>query len=108
MFKPFKPPQPKRPQQATIDLTSVPDSDTEIVPDSDEEFQTRPFKRRRLLVHEVEGPSLDKAPTSSSAAKAPRKPLLVVKNPTVVKPGEASISEGPEGYYLVLWYYSAD
>ena len=105
MFKPFKPPLRQRPQQATIDLTSIPDSDTEIVPDSDEEVQARPLKKRRLLVHEVEPPSPPKAPSASFAARAPRQPLLVVKNPTHTQVSDvSSINEGLEGYYMVLWY----
>ena len=109
MFKPFKPPLPKRPQQATVDLTIVPDSDTEIVPDSDEEIQARPFKKRRLLVHEVQGPQPEKAPTASIAARAPRKPLLVVKDPINLQVDNASsATEGPEGYYMVLWYVPRD
>jgi len=105
MFKPFKPPLLKRPQPSTVDLTIVPDSDTEIVPDSDEEVQARPFKKRKLLVHEVQGPSPERVPAISLAARAPRKPLLVVKNPTNVQVDDVcSAADGLERYYMVLWY----
>jgi hypothetical protein len=98
MFKPFKPPLLKsvaKPASISpIDLT-----------ESDDEPVHRPYKKRKLLVHVVEdSPPPTKAPNASSAVLAPRKPLLVVKNPTELRPTYDAFAEGPEGYYMVLWY----
>jgi DNA repair and recombination protein RAD54B len=98
MFKPFKPPLLKsiaKPASITpIDLT-----------ESDEEPVHRPYKKRKLLVHVVEdSPPPTKAPSASSAVLAPRKPLLVVKNPTELRSAHDASAEGLEGYYMVLWY----
>ncbi|KAG9246250.1 SNF2 family N-terminal domain-containing protein [Calycina marina] len=103
LFKPFKPPMlvGKR-QQTPIDLASVPDSDVEVIPESDDEVQPRPYKKRKLLVHEVDV-SIEKASMLSSAAKAPRKPLLVVNKPVNTKSEDQAGAEGVEGYYIVLW-----
>jgi DNA repair and recombination protein RAD54B len=98
MFKPFKPPLLKSVAKsasiAPIDLT-----------ESDDEPVHRPYKKRKLLVHVVEdSPPPTKVPSASSAVLAPRKPLIVVKNPTELKSTQDASVEGPEGYYMVLWY----
>ncbi|KAK6605651.1 ssu processome component [Botrytis cinerea] len=59
----------------------------------------------RLLIHNVEEAPKIKAPITSSAANAPRKPLMVVKNPVEATQAPTP-SENPssiDGYYLVLW-----
>jgi DNA repair and recombination protein RAD54B len=91
MFKPFKPPILKSIEKpASIDLT-----------ESDDE--PRPFKKRKLLIHVVEDiPPLAKV-SASTAVLAPRKPLLVVKNPIELNSTQATTAAGPEGYYIVLW-----
>lgn len=98
MFKPFKPPLLKSVAKsapiAPIDLT-----------ESDDEPVHRPYKKRKLLVHVVEdSPPLIIAPHVSSAVLIPRKPLLVVKNSNELKSTQDASVEGPEGYYMVLWY----
>jgi DNA repair and recombination protein RAD54B len=98
MFKPFKPPLLKSVAKpapvAPIDLT-----------ESDDEPVHHPYKKRKLLIHVVEdSPPPTKAPRVSSAAFAPRKPLVLVKNPTELKTTQDASADGPEGYYLVLWY----
>jgi DNA repair and recombination protein RAD54B len=98
MFKPFKPPLIKsitKPAPVDIDLT-VPDSD------SDADSQPRPPKKRRLIHVVEDSPPLNRTATSS-AVLAPRKPLLVVKNPAEAKPSTEDSTDGPEGYYMVLW-----
>lgn len=96
MFKPFKPPLLKSvAKPATVDLT-----------ESDDEAQTRPYKKRKLLVHIVEdSPPRAIAPVSS-AVLAPRKPLLVVKKPADLNAASEGPADSPEGYYMVLWYGS--
>jgi DNA repair and recombination protein RAD54B len=99
MFKPFKAPLLKRVEKkVSVDLT---------VSDSEEDAPQRPYKKRRI--HIVEDSPKKTEPTSSAAVAAPRKPLLVVKNPTETKSNESTIADGVEGYYMVLWYdhYSA-
>jgi DNA repair and recombination protein RAD54B len=93
MFKPFKPPLLKSVAElASIDLT-----------ESDDEPLPHPSKKRKLLIHVVEdSPPPARAP--SSAVLAPRKPLLVVKNPMDLKSTQDAAAESPEGYYIVLWY----
>jgi DNA repair and recombination protein RAD54B len=96
MFKPFKPPLLKEIEKTfSIDLT---------VSDSEAENHPRPNKKRKLLIHTVEAP-VKTFPPKSQAANAPRKPLLVVRNPTNA---EEAVSSPPEeghlGYYRVLWY----
>ncbi len=98
MFKPFKPPLlqsvAKPAPVAPIDLT-----------ESDDEPVHRPYKKRKLLIRVVEeSPPPTKAPPVSSAVLAPRKPLLIVKNSNEQKSTQDSFAEGPEGYYMVLWY----
>ncbi|RDL40457.1 p-loop containing nucleoside triphosphate hydrolase [Venustampulla echinocandica] len=96
MFKPFKPPLLKSVRKSTVDLTES---------DSESEFpQSRPTKKRKLI-HVVEDspPPSKKPPPSSSAVNAPRKPLLVVKNPVETKTSSDQLLEGLEGYYMVLW-----
>jgi DNA repair and recombination protein RAD54B len=97
MFKPFKPPLlksvAKQGPNTSIDLTK-----------SDDEPLHRPYKKRKLLIHVVEeSPPPTTAPPVSSAVFAPRKPLLVVKNPIELKSTQDASAEGPEGYYMVLW-----
>ncbi len=99
MFKPFKPPLLKSVQKPhTIDLTDSRD-------DSDDETQQRPTKKRRLIHVVEESPPKPKT-TASSAVKAPRKPLLLVKNPTEMRqPTDGDGESGAiEGYYIVLWW----
>ncbi len=92
MFKPFKPPLLKSIEKpASIDLT-----------ESDEE--PHPSKKRKLLIHVVEDSPPPARTSTSSADLAPRKPLLVVKNPVELKSTQGAAVEGPEGYYIVLWY----
>jgi DNA repair and recombination protein RAD54B len=96
MFKPFKPPLLKKVEKpAPVDLTAS---------DSDPEIQHRPYKKRKLLIHRVEESPTKTAPIASPAVLASRKPLLVVKNPSETKEPPSSDSEGPEGYYIVLWW----
>lgn len=93
MFKPFKAPLLKRiEKKESVDLT---------ISDSEYDIQERPFKKRRI--HLVEDSPKKKLQAASAAVAAPRKPLLVVKNPTETTSSESTLSEGLEGYYLVLW-----
>lgn len=73
------------------------------ISDSEDDVQERPFKKRKLLVHIVEDSPPKKTAFVSAAASAPRKPLLLVKNPAIPKPHADAASDGLEGYYLVLW-----
>jgi DNA repair and recombination protein RAD54B len=98
MFKPFKPPLLKSVAKPTpsapIDLTG-----------SDDEPIHHPYKKRKLLIHIVEdSPPPTNAPPASLAALAPRKPLFVVKNSNDLNSTRNASAEGPEGYYMVLWY----
>jgi hypothetical protein len=94
MFKPFKPPLLKSAAKpASIDLT-----------ESDDEPQPRPFKKRKLLIHVVEDSPPPAKTHASSVVLAPRKPLLLVKNPTELNSTQDPSAERPEGYYIVLWY----
>jgi DNA repair and recombination protein RAD54B len=98
MFKPFKPPAllKKVEKPLSVDLTGS---------DSEPDIQHRPNKKRKLLVHTVEEPVKKTLPPASQAVNAPRKPLLVVKNPIKTKEvASSALEEGPQGYYLVLWY----
>lgn len=96
MFKPFRPPLLKKvDKQAPVDL---------IVSDSEPEAEHRQFKKRKLLVHVVEESPTKTGPVASPAVLAPRKPLLVVKNPSETKDPSSSASERPEGFYIVLWF----
>jgi DNA repair and recombination protein RAD54B len=95
MLKPFRPPLIKKVEQpVSVDLTAS---------DSDAELQGRPYKKRKLHVHVVEDSPPKKAPIISKASLAPRKPLLVVKNPSETTDPLLPPDEGPEGYYMVLW-----
>lgn len=96
MFKPFKPPLLKKIERPVqLDLTAS---------GSEPEFQHRPSKKRKLLIHHVDAPAKTQQITSQ-AANAPRKPLLVVKTHFENKSAaSAAPEEGPEGYYMVLWY----
>lgn len=97
MFKPFKAPLLKRiEKKESVDLT---------ISDSEDDIQQRPFKKRRI--HVVEDSPKRKLPTASVGVAAPRKPLLVVKNPIETKCSQSTSSDGLEGYYLVLWYVIA-
>jgi len=96
MFKPFKPPLLRKVEKpAPIDLTES---------DLDPEEQHRPSKKRRLLVRYVEDSPPRTLPVASAAVNAPRKPLLVTKKDTDLNESAPVVPEGPEGYYLVLWY----
>lgn len=101
MFKPFQPPLRKSAAQPDpADLIVIPESDDDE--EGEEEKPHRPYKKRKLLVHDV-----DKSPPTpkiavSAAALAPRKPLLPVKNSVELKASEED-SEESEGYYTVLW-----
>jgi DNA repair and recombination protein RAD54B len=99
MNKPFRPPLLKsRPKAEAINLTRIPESDDES------EINPRPYKKRKLLVHIVDDSPPSKITPSSSAVQAPRKPLLVVKNPSKPKTIVKESSVGLEGYYMVLWF----
>src|SRR5277367_7171168 len=92
--KPFKPPLLKKvPKPAVED-----DSFEPLSP-------PRPAKKRRFI-HIVDNspPACRTLPTNSIAVNAPRKPLLTVTNPVAAAQAAASPSDGPEGYYLILWY----
>ncbi|KAE8451950.1 hypothetical protein EG329_002114 [Mollisiaceae sp. DMI_Dod_QoI] len=96
MYKPFRPPllknfAPKKPVEV------------ERIPESDDESDARPYKKRKLLVHVVEDSPPKKAVTASAGVSAPRKPLLVVKNSSEPKSSLDSQDDYPEGYYMVLW-----
>ena len=93
MFKPFKPPLLKSTvQPVAIDLT-----------EDQIESQPPPYKKQRLI-HVVEDSRPKKVVAPASAGViAPRKPLTVVNNPTESKQSSSCLSEGPEGYYMVLW-----
>jgi DNA repair and recombination protein RAD54B len=94
MFKPFKDPLLKRVEKkVSVDMTAS---------DSEEDVPQRPYKKRRI--HIVRDSPKNALPTASAAVAAPRKPLLVVKNPTEPKSNESTIADGIEGYYVVLWY----
>jgi len=98
MNRPFKAPRPVAvaTKAHTIDLTSIPDSNS----DTDEE-PARSFKKRKLLVHDVIPNSPPKKVLASSAVNSPRKPLLLRTN-NASKLDRAE-EVGPEGYYRVLW-----
>lgn len=101
MFKPFRPPLLKSvPKPAKDEF-----SDIQVISDSEEEILTKPVaKKRRLLIHEVEEAPKPKAPITSTAANAPRKPLVVVKNPVEASQTPNSPqSSSLDGYYMVLW-----
>ena len=94
MFKPFKPPLLKKIENSvSVDLT---------VSDSELEIQHRPYKKRKLLIHEVEQKPTNIPPVASQAASASRKPLLLVANPSETKEPVLS-PKSSEGYYMVLW-----
>jgi DNA repair and recombination protein RAD54B len=98
MNKPFRPPLLKsRPKAEEIDLTRIPESGDES------EINPRPYKKRKLLVHVVDDSPPSKITPSSSAVHAPRKPLLVMKNPSESKAIAKETPTGLEGYYMVLW-----
>lgn len=105
MFKPFRPPLLKSAPKPSKPVDEF--SDVQVISDSEEEILTKPVaKKRRLLIHNVEEAPEIRAPIASSAANAPRKPLMVVKNP-VEATQALTTSENPtsiDGYYLVLWY----
>ncbi|TEY55740.1 hypothetical protein BOTCAL_0229g00080 [Botryotinia calthae] len=104
MFKPFRPPLLKSVPKPSKPVDEF--SDIQVISDSEEEILTKPAaKKRRLLIHNVEEAPKIKAPIASSAANAPRKPLMVVKNPVEATQAPTP-SENPtsiDGYYLVLW-----
>jgi DNA repair and recombination protein RAD54B len=91
--KPFKPPLLKQiPKPIVKDKSFEPIS------------PPRPAKKRRLI-HIVDDspPSSRTISTNSPAVNTPRKPLITVTNPVAVIQAAVPPSEGPEGYYLVLW-----
>ena len=96
MFKPFKPPLSREAVSlVSLDLTG---SDSEI------EVESRPYKKRKLLVHTVEEQVSKTRPRATQAVKAPRKPLLIVNNPVdSIEVASHAPQEGHEGYYIVLW-----
>lgn len=97
MFKPFKPPALKALSNLPcVDLTG-----------SDDERQSPPVKKRRLLVHAAEdSPPKKQAPVISLAADAPKKALVFVKDSNA-KQNQSSSSLATtiefEGYFMVLW-----
>jgi DNA repair and recombination protein RAD54B len=101
MFKPFKQPLLKSVVKPSRSSILEADAGPISIPDSDSEPESRPLKKRKLLIVEDQPPSTKAS--SSSAALAPRKPLLVVKNPTETKKITDVETEDPEGYYMVLW-----
>jgi DNA repair and recombination protein RAD54B len=106
MFKPFRPPLLKSVPRAAPVRAEVDTSDTQVISDSEEEILTRPTKKRRLLIHEVDEAPKTKVPIVSTAASAPRKPLLVVANsaePSKPTNAPSKKASAVEKYYLVLW-----
>jgi DNA repair and recombination protein RAD54B len=96
--KPFKPPLLKQvPKPAVRDVQD--DSFEDSSP-------PRPAKKRRLLIHVVDDspPQSRTLPTHSLAVNAPRKPLLSVANHVAAAQAASPLSDGQEGYYLILWY----
>jgi hypothetical protein len=95
MFKPFKPPLLKKAEKPmSVDLTGS---------DLDLKSQLPPNKNRRLLVHYVPDSPPKPFPTSTAAVSTPRKPLLVINNSIKSNDSSSTASDGPEGYYMVLW-----
>lgn len=92
-YKPFKPPLlVRRPSQALVN------------PSSTREAGEPPTKRRRVSNHDEEAHELsDSPPRSLQAVKAPRKPLLLVRNPAAAEAAAKPAGDGIEGYYTVLW-----
>lgn len=97
-MKPFKPLTFKRPE--TLSTGNVPEASKrpiEVIAESP------PPKKRRLIhvVNDVEAVETKIAQTKAAtiALSAPRKPLVVVKNPAVAPSSKSC----PEGYFLVLW-----
>ncbi|PQE03008.1 BP28CT domain-containing protein [Rutstroemia sp. NJR-2017a BVV2] len=110
MFKPFRPPLLKSVPRPAPVRAEVDTSDTQVISDSEEEILTRPTKKRRLLIHEVDEAPKTKVPIASIAASAPRKPLLVV--PNSAEPSKATNAPpanvaAVEKYYLVLRKFTA-
>lgn len=97
MYRPFKPPLLKNfaPRKAIKE---------ERIPESDDESEVRPYKKRKLVVHGVNDPSPVKPVAVSAAVLDPRKPLLAIKNSIEPKAASQSSNDCPEGYYMVLWY----
>ncbi|KAG0646852.1 DNA repair and recombination rad54B [Hyphodiscus hymeniophilus] len=101
MFKPFKPPAllEKVEKSVSVDLTAS---------DSEPEILSRPYKKRKLLIHSVEESTQKTLVHASQAVNAPRKPLLVVKNPIETKETAcAAPKDGLDGYYMVLRKFTA-
>jgi DNA repair and recombination protein RAD54B len=94
--KPFKPPLLKQvPKPAVKD-----DSFEPISP-------PRPAKKRCVInIVDDSPPACRTLPTNSPAVNAPRKPLLTVTNLVAAAQAAVPPSDGPEGYYLILWYVS--
>ncbi|KAJ9664085.1 helicase [Coniosporium apollinis] len=92
-YKPFKPPLlVRRPSQAPVNPSSI------------REAGEPPTKRRRVSNHDEEAHELsDSPPRSLQAVKAPRKPLLLVRNPAAAEAAVKPAGDGIEGYYTVLW-----
>lgn len=105
MWKPFKPPAFKSP----LLKSSVKPSDKSIVVsetdnDDDSAYKSPPPKRKRLIhiVEDDDPPPLKKL-NSIVAINAPRKPLLSLKSHVTLSQAGPPSTEGPEGYFLVLW-----
>lgn len=95
--KPFRPPLLSKPS------TLIENEDgREIIDITD---SSRPAKRRRLVHVVEESPTKPLAVSARIVIAAPafRTPLLPVINPIAAANAAAQSTEGPEGYYLVLW-----
>ena len=109
MFKPFKPPLLKNVTRAVdVDLTgdSSSSSSSPAKRRREEEEVIRESPPRKLIrvEHEVVKDNPPKRTVlGSDKANQPRRPLLVVNNGVTPNSASQKMSEGVEGYYMVLW-----
>ncbi|KUJ21111.1 uncharacterized protein LY89DRAFT_609528 [Mollisia scopiformis] len=97
MYKPFRPPLPKS------FAPKKPVEEEERIPESDDESEPRPYKKRKILVYSSDERPPAKSVPASAGVFAPRKPLIAVKNSSEPKSSSDLHNDCPEGYYLVLW-----
>ncbi len=97
MWKPFKPPLLKSTTRpAPIDLTY---SDTEDRPSPAKKIKSIHYSEERI----EDSPPRKSATSFSAGVFAPRKPLLVVKNPKETEKASENSLESVEEYYKVVW-----